>query len=99
MSRKAAHRTYPHREHRTDSNDHVRRTTVTRRLTRIYVSTQIISHAAARSLAHRRPTHGGKDDGMTTLEWVVITLGVLLVATIAVAGITAAVNSRLSQIR
>lgn len=38
------------------------------------------------------------DDGFTTIEWVVIALGLFLVAGVAVAAITAAVNGRLNQI-
>jgi len=38
------------------------------------------------------------DRGSVTLEQVVIGLGLLILAVAAVAGITAAVNSRLSQI-
>lgn len=38
------------------------------------------------------------DGGFTTIEWVVIALGLFLVAGVAVAAITAAVNGRLSQI-
>ena len=38
------------------------------------------------------------DDGFTTLEWVVIALGLFVVAGIAVGVIVAAINSRLSGI-
>ncbi len=40
----------------------------------------------------------GKDSGASVIEMVVIGLGMLLLATAVVAGITGAVNGRLSQI-
>lgn len=38
------------------------------------------------------------EDGFSTLEWVVIGLGVFVAATLAVGVIAAAINGRLSQI-
>lgn len=43
-------------------------------------------------------TIGARDRGSVTLEQVIIALGLFLLAVAVIAGITAAVNSRLSQI-
>lgn len=52
-----------------------------------------------RSVAARaRRRRGQGDDGLSTLEVVVIALGLFLIAGVVVAAITAAVNSRVSQI-
>lgn len=41
---------------------------------------------------------GRQDGGFTTLEWVIIALGLFLVAGAAVAIIVGAINSRMAQI-
>ncbi|WP_336921817.1 hypothetical protein [Aquipuribacter sp. SD81] len=51
------------------------------------------------SLLERRATQRrARDAGFTTIEWVVIALGLFLIAGIAVAAITTAVQSRLDRI-
>lgn len=48
------------------------------------------------STGTRHPSQ--RDAGFTTIEWVVIALGLFLVAGLAVAAINAVVNDRLSQL-
>jgi hypothetical protein len=48
--------------------------------------------------AHRTDPAAGRDRGSVTLEQVIIALGLFLLAVAVIAGIGAAVNSRLSQI-
>ncbi|MEA2703145.1 MAG: hypothetical protein QOD63_1090 [Actinomycetota bacterium] len=69
------------------------------RLIHLHLTTQATARNTARAIANRWHNRATNDDGVTTLEWVVLTLGVLLVATVAVAGVTAAINSRLAQIK
>ena len=52
--------------------------------------------ATARRTLHERA--GAPDAGMTTLETVVVTVGLLTIATLAIIAITAAVQRRISQI-
>jgi cation transporter-like permease len=58
------------------------------------VTGQLLQDRAAR-LEQRRP---GREAGFTTIEWVVIALGLFLIAGVAVAAINAVVNNRLGQI-
>jgi hypothetical protein len=58
------------------------------------LSGSLLQERATR-LQHRR---AAGDAGFTTIEWVVIALGLFLIAGIAVAAITGAVNTRLNQI-
>lgn len=41
----------------------------------------------------------GKDEGASTLEYIVLGLGGFLIATAVIVGITAAIRGRLTQIR
>ncbi len=54
--------------------------------------------AATLSSAVRRAAGGEGERGSVTLEQVLLSLGLFLLAVAVVAGITAAVNSRLAQI-
>lgn len=60
------------------------------------------AHARLTTLAattrHRVMGRRRDDTGLTTLEWTVLTLGAFLIAGLAVAGITAAINNRLGLI-
>ena len=62
-------------------------------MTHLFVTLQIL----AGTLAHRR--RPGRDVGLSTLEVVVIGLGLFLLAGALVAVITVAVNSRMNQIK
>lgn len=55
--------------------------------------------ARARTLLPRRTNGAGADEGASTLEMVIITLGLIAVATILVAAITVAVTRRANQIK
>ena len=55
--------------------------------------------ARARTGLSQRIHHGGAEDGVTTLELVIITLGLIAVATLLVAAITTAVTRRTNQIK
>jgi hypothetical protein len=55
--------------------------------------------ARARSGLSRRTNEAGAEEGASTLEMVIITLGLIAVATILVAAITVAVTRRANQIK
>ena len=55
--------------------------------------------ARARTGLSRRTNGSGVEEGASTLEMVIITLGLIAVATILVAAITVAVTRRANQIK
>lgn len=66
----------------------------------LYVTlTSFLSDLSDRTQSRLDRTRGSGDEGMTTLELVVLGLGLFLLAGAVVAVITGAVNSRTSQIK
>lgn len=57
-----------------------------------------VQSSAARRIRERLH-HGGHDSGVSTLEMVIIALGLMAVAGLLVAAITVAVTSRTNQIK
>ena len=74
--------------------------------TPLHLALQVLglaAHTTAARLTQRlsrrvRDVWAGRDVGLSTLEIVVIALGLFLLATALVAALTAAVNSRIAQI-
>ena len=72
-------------------------------MTHLYVTLQTLA-ATLLSVADERRPSGSRhrpdgDSGLSTLEVVVIALGLFLLASALVAAITVAVNSRMNQIQ
>lgn len=61
--------------------------------------TSFLTGLPVRAQSRLQRTRGSADAGLTTLELVVLGLGLFLLASAAVVAITAAVNSRISQIK
>jgi hypothetical protein len=59
----------------------------------------LVLAATVRTRVQKQVAERGSDAGISTLEIVVIGLGLFLVAGLAVAAFTGAINTRLSQIK
>ena len=76
-------------------------------MTHLYVTLQILAATVLSAADQRRPmptrrragADADSDAGLSTLEVVVIALGLFLLAGALVAAITVAVNTRMSQIQ
>ncbi|NLT56889.1 MAG: hypothetical protein GXX79_20460 [Actinomycetales bacterium] len=61
---------------------------------------QVLAHALRVRRSARSPVGTrGKDAGVSTLEMVIIALGLMAIAALLVAGLTAAVRSRVNQLQ
>ena len=58
----------------------------------------VLAVLSGATLQRRADAGARRDEGFTTIEWVVIALGLFLLATVAVGAITLAVDNRLGQI-
>ena len=67
-------------------------------LTTLHLLTLTVRDTTGRLHARAAGPRGQQDSGLSTLEVVVIALGLFLIAGVVVAAITAAVNNRLGQL-